>query len=130
MSSGRTAGERTSEAIPLLDLRAQHASLREEIVAEVLRVVESQVFILGEDVRALERDIAAYCTTRFAIGCASGSDALSLALLAIGIGPGDQVITTPYTFFATVGEICRTGATPVLVDVEPHTFNLDVARLS
>src|SRR6476469_3955384 len=127
METTTTPGDRRS--IPLLDLRAQHESLREEIMAELTRVVDSQIFILGEDVKALESDLAQYCSTRFAIGCASGSDALFLALLAARIGPGDKVLTTPYTFFATIGAICQIGATPVLADIELGTFNLDMERV-
>src|SRR5437899_2871263 len=95
--------------IPLLNLQAQHESLRAEVLAELIRVADSQIFILGDDVKALELDIARYCSTRFAIGCGSGSDALFLALLGAGIGAGDEVLTSPYTFFATVGAICRLG---------------------
>jgi dTDP-4-amino-4,6-dideoxygalactose transaminase len=115
--------------IPLLDLKAQHRSIRDQVLAEVTRVIDSQKFIMGDDVKNLESEIAEYCSTKHAIGCASGSDALLLALMALEIGPGDKVITTPYTFFATVGAICRLGATPVLVDVECDTFNLDVAKV-
>jgi dTDP-4-amino-4,6-dideoxygalactose transaminase len=116
--------------VPLLDLEAQHRKIREEVLREVVRVVDSQKFILGEDVQALEADIAAYCSTRYAIGCASGSDALFLALLAAGIGPGDKVLTTPYTFFATAGAIARAGAIPVFADIEEATFNLDVDQVA
>src|SRR4051794_3447975 len=104
--------------VPLLDLKAQHRTIRNEVLAEITRVIDSQKFILGDDVKALEADIAEYCSTRYAIGCASGSDALFLALLGAGVGAGDKVLTTPYTFFATVGAICRTGATPVFADIE------------
>jgi dTDP-4-amino-4,6-dideoxygalactose transaminase len=121
-----TAAGRT---IPLLDLEAQHRTIAAEVFRELTRVVNSQKFILGQDVKAFEADIATYCSTNFAVGCASGSDALFLALLAGGIGPGDEVLTTPYTFFATVGAICRAGATPVFADVEADTFNLDPALL-
>ncbi len=112
--------------IPLLDLRAQHQAIRDEVISEIVRVVDSQKFILGEDVQKLEAEIAAYSSTTRAIGCASGSDALILALMALDIRPGDEVLTTPYTFFATAGAISRVGAVPVFADVEEHTFNLDV----
>lgn len=115
--------------IPLLDLRAQHRHIREEVLKEVVRVIDSQRFILGEDVQRLEREIAAYCHSPFAIGCASGSDALLLALLALDIGPGDEVLTTPYTFFATAGAISHAGAVPVFVDVDERDFNIDVNAL-
>ena len=121
-----TAAAAGIRQVPLLDLQAQHRSIREEVLAEITRVVDSQKFILGDDVKALETDIATYCSAKYAIGCASGSDALFLALLAGGIGPGDKVLTTPYTFFATVGAICRAGATPVFADIEPDTFNISV----
>jgi dTDP-4-amino-4,6-dideoxygalactose transaminase len=118
----------TAKQVPLLDLRAQHETIRDAVIAEMIRVVDSQKFILGDDVRALEGEIAAYCNTPYAIGCASGSDALFLALLAGGIGHGDKVLTTPYTFFATVGAIVRAGATPVFADIEENTFNLDMTQ--
>jgi dTDP-4-amino-4,6-dideoxygalactose transaminase len=108
-----------------LDLKAQHQQIREEVLAEIVRVVDSQRFILGEDVQKLENEIAQYCGTTHAVGCASGSDALILALMALDIGAGDEVLTTPYTFFATAGAISRIGAIPVFVDVEERTFNLD-----
>jgi dTDP-4-amino-4,6-dideoxygalactose transaminase len=112
--------------VPLLDLRVQHRAIRDEVLAAITRVVDSQKFILGEDVSKLEEEIASYCGAKYAVGCASGSDALFLALLALEIGPGDEVLTTPYTFFATAGAISRIGAVPVFVDVEEQTFNLDV----
>jgi dTDP-4-amino-4,6-dideoxygalactose transaminase len=118
------------KSIQLLDLQAQYRAIREEVLAEMTRVVDSQKFILGDDVKALEGEVAAYSSAKHAIGCASGSDALLLALMALDIGAGDKVITTPYTFFATVGAICRVGATPVFVDIEPDTFNLDIARVA
>jgi len=111
--------------VPLLDLAALHAPIRDEIIAEMIRVVDSQKFIMGDDVRELERLMAEYSGTRFAVGCASGSDALLLALLAVDVGPGDKVLTTPYTFFATAGAISRAGATPVFADIDPVTFNID-----
>lgn len=109
----------------MLDLAALHAPLRDEIIAEMIRVVDSQKFIMGDDVRELEHLMAEYSGTQFAIGCASGSDALVLALLAADIGPGDRVLTTPYTFFATAGAISRVGAIPVFADIDPVTFNIE-----
>ncbi|MDQ1589661.1 MAG: hypothetical protein QOG71_288 [Pyrinomonadaceae bacterium] len=111
--------------VPLLDLRQQHAHLREELRAATDRVLDSQQFVLGEEVRLLEEEIARYSTTRHAVGCASGSDALLLALMALDIKAGDEVITTPFSFFATASAVTRTGATPVFVDIEPRTYNLD-----
>jgi dTDP-4-amino-4,6-dideoxygalactose transaminase len=119
----------TVRAVPLLNLRAQHDEIRAEIGEAVGRVIESQQFILGPEVEAFERDLAEYCGVEHAIGCASGSDAVLLALKAAGIGPGDEVITTPYTFFATAGAIVHAGARPVFADIEPVSFNLDPARL-
>ena len=119
----------TTRAIPLLDLRRQFDPIRDEVMREVERVIESQHFILGEDVERFERNFAAYCGTADAIGCASGTDALELAFLALDIGPGDEVLTVPYSFFATAGAILSIGAKPVFVDVEPDTFNLDAAKL-
>jgi len=113
--------------IPLLDLAALHAPLRNEIIAALTHVVDSQSFILGDDVKELEHLVAQYCDSRFAIACASGSDALFLALMAAGIGPGDRVVTTPYSFFATAGAITRIGAIPVFADIDPATFNIDVS---
>jgi dTDP-4-amino-4,6-dideoxygalactose transaminase len=120
-----TASAVKEKQIPLLDLRAQHKQIRDEVLAEIVRVVDSQKFILGEDVQKLESEIASYCGAKHAIGCASGSDALFLALMALDIRPGDEVLTTPYTFFATAGAISRIGAVPVFLDVEERTFNID-----
>ena len=116
-------------SVPALDLKAQYASLRDEIEPVVRAVLESQYFILGPEVSGFEAEVAEYCQVGQAVGCASGSDALLLPLIALGVGPGDEVITSPYTFFATGGAIWRTGAKPVFVDIEPDTFNLDPTRV-
>src|SRR5256714_15398341 len=110
--------------IPLLDLRAQHAAIRDEVVSALMGVVDSQLFILGPAVERLEQQVAELSKTKYAIGCANGTDALLLALRALNIGRGDEVITTPFTFFATAGTIHNVGATPVFVDIEPKTFNI------
>ena len=118
-----------ARTVPLLDLHAQFAAIRSEIMTALEGVAESQKFILGDAVRKLEEEIAAYCQTKFAVGCASGSDALMLALMAYGIGAGDEVITVPYTFFATGGAIWRLGARPVYIDVDADTFNMNIGQL-
>jgi dTDP-4-amino-4,6-dideoxygalactose transaminase len=110
--------------VPLLDLRAQHAAIRDEVVSALMGVVDSQFFILGAAVETLEQQVAELSKTKYAIGCASGTDALLLALRALDIGRGDEVITTPFTFFATAGTIHNVGATPVFVDIEPQSFNI------
>jgi dTDP-4-amino-4,6-dideoxygalactose transaminase len=112
-----------------LDLKAQFATIRGEVMAAVTRVMESQHFILGSEVVEFEKEIAALLGAKHAIACASGSDALLLALMASGIGTGDEVITTPFTFIATGGAIARAGAKPVFVDIEAATFNIDVAKI-
>jgi dTDP-4-amino-4,6-dideoxygalactose transaminase len=111
--------------VPLLDLRAQFQTIRGEVMAAVERVFESQHFILGPEVEAFERDAAEYCRIKHAIGCGSGSDALLLALTALGVGPGDEVVTASFSFFATAGSIARLGARPVFVDISPDDFNID-----
>jgi dTDP-4-amino-4,6-dideoxygalactose transaminase len=114
--------------VSLLDMKALHRPMRDEILAEVTRVIDSNAFIMGEDVKLLEKSIAEYSGVPYAVGCASGSDALLLALMAAGVGHGDAVLTTPFTFFATAGSIVRAGATPVFVDIDPETHNIDPRR--
>ncbi len=110
--------------VPLLDLQAQYATIRDDVRAAIDRVFESQQFVLSAEVRALEEEIARYSQTKFAVGCASGSDALLLALMSCGVGNGDEVITTPFSFFATASAITRLGARPVFVDIDEHTYNI------
>ena len=117
------------KSFPFLDLKAQFSPIREEILAAVTRVLESQHFILGPEVSAFEQEAASYLGCKYAVGCASGSDALMLALMALGIGQGDEVITVPFTFVATAGSIARLGATPVFVDIDGDTYNIDPATL-
>jgi len=114
---------------PFLDLQAQYGSIKNEILSAVSRVFQSQHFILGPEVDNFETEVAAFVGCRFAIGCASGSDALVLALMSLGIGPGDEVITTPFTFGATVGSIARLRARPVFVDIDPVNYNLAPAQI-
>jgi dTDP-4-amino-4,6-dideoxygalactose transaminase len=116
--------------VPLLDLQAQYAAIASEIQAAIAAVLASQRFVLGPDGAACEAELARYCRVAAAVGVASGSDALLLALMAIGVGRGDEVITTPYTFFATAAAVVRLGATPVFVDIEPRTLNLDVDQVA
>ncbi|MCX5677994.1 MAG: DegT/DnrJ/EryC1/StrS family aminotransferase [Candidatus Omnitrophica bacterium] len=111
--------------IPLLDLKGQYRSIKSEVEEVLKKVIERQDFILGEEGRLLEKEIAEYCGSKYAVGVASGTDALILALRALDIGPGDEVITTPFTFFATAEAASLLGAKPVFVDIEPRTYNID-----
>jgi dTDP-4-amino-4,6-dideoxygalactose transaminase len=118
------------ESVPLLDLRRQYDAIRDDVLAAIARVCDSQHFILGPEVEALEREIAALTGATGAVGCASGTEALWLALVAAGVKPGDSVITTAFSFFASASSIVRAGATPVFVDVDPGTLNLDAALVA
>ena len=113
-------------SVPLLDLKGQFASIRDEVMPLIDQICTSQMFILGEHVRLLEEEIARYCTAEHGIGVSSGTDALLVALMALDIGPGDEVITSPYTFFATAGTIARVGARPVFCEIDAQTFNIAV----
>ena len=115
--------------VPLLDLKAQYAAIKADLLEAVHAVFESQRFILGPVVEQCEKRIAEYCRCRHGIGVSSGTDALLMCLMAEGIGPGDEVITTSYSFFATAGCIARLGATPVFVDICPRTFNIDASQV-
>jgi len=115
--------------IPLVDLKAQYDSIKDELDAAIHRVVQSGQFILGPEVKTFEDEMTAYCGTKYAVGVASGTDALHLALLACGIKAGDDVITTPFTFIATAESIAKCGATPVFVDIDPKTYNIDPAQI-
>jgi len=115
--------------VPFLDLKAQYSKIKKDIDQAIKEVVSEQHFILGPKVEALEETIAAYSSARYGIGVASGSDALVLSLMALGIGSGDEVITTPFTFFATAGSISKIGATPIFVDIDPKTYNLDPSKI-
>jgi dTDP-4-amino-4,6-dideoxygalactose transaminase len=115
--------------VPLLDLKAQFARIKDEVMTVVEDVFDSQHFILGPRVEAFEKEVADYCGCKYAVGVSSGSDALLISLMAAGVGQGDLVMTTPYTFFATAGCIARVGATPIFVDIEEETYNMDPEKL-
>ena len=119
----------TAEPVPFIDLVGQYATIKDDVHAAVNRLFAEQKFVLGDEVAEFECDVAEYCDSRGAVGCASGTDALVLSLMALDIGPGDEVITSPFTFFATAGAIHRVGATPVFVDIDPVSFNLDPIRV-
>jgi dTDP-4-amino-4,6-dideoxygalactose transaminase len=117
-------------AVPLLDLKAQHSTIRDSVVAAMMKVVDDQAFILGEPVERLEREVAELSHTKHAIGCANGTDAILLALRALDIKKGDEVLTTPFTFFATAGAVHNVGARPVFADIEPSTFNISTDAIA
>ncbi|HZE07357.1 MAG TPA: DegT/DnrJ/EryC1/StrS family aminotransferase [Gemmatimonadaceae bacterium] len=117
-------------AVPLLDLKAQHATIRDSVANAMTKVVEDQAFILGEPVERLEREVAKLSQTTHAIGCANGTDAILLSLRALDVGRGDEVLTTPFTFFATAGAVHNVGARPVFADIEPDTFNLSAETIA
>ncbi len=121
-------GARPLDAVPMLDLQRQYERIGAEVLAAVERVCASQHYILGAEVEAFERELGEFCGAQEAVGCASGTDALWLALLAAGVQPGDQVLTTPFSFFASASAIARAGASPVFADIDPCTFNLDPAQ--
>jgi dTDP-4-amino-4,6-dideoxygalactose transaminase len=128
----RSLGAVAAEPIkpfPFLDLKAQFETIREEVMEAITRVMESQHFILGDEVRLFEEETAAMLGAKHAVSCASGSDALVLALMAAGVGAGDEVITSPFTFIATAGSIARVGAKPIFVDIDPATFNLSAEKI-
>ena len=117
------------DEIKLLDLTRQYETIKDEVVPVVLEIMESQSFVSGPVVENFENRFAEFCGTKFAVGCSSGTDALIMALTALNIGCGDEVITTPFTFFATVESIVRVGAKPVFVDVDYETFNIDTSKI-
>jgi dTDP-4-amino-4,6-dideoxygalactose transaminase len=121
---------RQSTAVPLLDLQRQYAAIRDEVLAAIERVCSSQQFILGAEVQQFEREVAEFLGVPATVGCSSGTDALWLALVAAGVRPGDGVITTAFSFFASASSIARVGARPIFVDIDPSTFNLDPRKVA
>jgi dTDP-4-amino-4,6-dideoxygalactose transaminase len=130
MTRSAAPGSTTGVSVPLLDLTAQYAPLRQDILAAIARVCDSQRFIMGPEVEALERELARLLDAEHAIAVSSGTDALLVVLMALGVGPGHEVITPTFSFFATAGTVSRLGATPVFVDIDPITFNADPAAVS
>ncbi|MFO7693640.1 MAG: DegT/DnrJ/EryC1/StrS family aminotransferase [Vicinamibacterales bacterium] len=127
MSASGTNQAAATMQVPMLDLQAQYRPIRDAVVDAVTRVCDSQRFIMGPEIEGMEREMAAYLGVAHAVGVSSGTDALLLAMMALGIGPGDEVVTSTYSFFATAGCVARLGATPVLVDIDPATYNIDPA---
>jgi dTDP-4-amino-4,6-dideoxygalactose transaminase len=121
--------DQKNPTIPFLDLKTQFAGIRDEVMVAIAGVMESQSFIMGPDVKLLEEELAAMLVAKHAIACASGTDALILSLMAAGVGPGDEVITTPFSFVATAGSIAHVGAKPVFVDIDPSSYNIDAALI-
>ena len=117
------------QSVPLLDFQRQYRDILPTVSQSVSRVIESGAFILGPDVSAFEKEVAQWMGARFALGVSNGTDALFIAMRALGIGPGDQVLSSPFTFFATVSATVNVGATPVFSDIDPSSFNLDVNRI-
>jgi dTDP-4-amino-4,6-dideoxygalactose transaminase len=129
LAGTQTSGGKPLDAVPMLDLQRQYEQIRAEVLEAVGRVCASQHYILGPEAEAFEREVADFCGVKDAVGCASGTDALWLALVAAGVQPGDQVLTTPFSFFASASAVVRAGARPVFADIDPRTFNLDPVRV-